>query len=85
MSDTWDDDCDVDEEDWDNDDGTTPTVSCENCGRDMYEDAVACPECGHFAVGSPPRLGPKPTWYLALGAAGILAVIVVLTGLMAWL
>lgn len=85
MDDEWNDDSDVDAEDWGEDDGPTPTVSCKNCGHDMYEDVVACPICGHYAVERRPGISGQPIWYLLLAGLGIVAVIVALAGLTDWL
>jgi len=62
----------------DEDDDAQDTVPCPNCGADVYEDAPACPVCGHYftAEGSP--WSGKPGWWILLGLLGVAAAIVVL-------
>ena len=43
----------MDDYDFDNDyddDPETDTVTCQECGRDVYEDAPSCPYCGAYIV-----------------------------------
>jgi len=71
------------EEDWTTgDDEETAVASCPNCHADVYEDADSCPSCGEFLTGATGSLDAKPKWFVALGLLGILAVVLVLSGLM---
>ncbi|MEM6328842.1 MAG: hypothetical protein AAF790_01200 [Planctomycetota bacterium] len=55
------------------------TVPCPACGADVYEDALRCAVCGDYIThGASPWAGRSPLW-VALGLAGILAVIAALT------
>ncbi|HUG93037.1 MAG TPA: hypothetical protein VML55_19510 [Planctomycetaceae bacterium] len=73
--DEWDDD------DWPDDDESAEVVPCPSCGGDVYEDAEQCPHCGQYVTHDRPPLEGKPVWFLLLGLAGIIAVIVLLAGL----
>lgn len=64
------------------DDDDTPTVACSNCGADVYEEADSCPACGEFLIGDSAPLQSKPMWYVALGLVGIVAVVLVLSGVL---
>ena len=37
-------------EDVDDADDYADTISCQNCGRDVYDDAPQCPYCGEYIV-----------------------------------
>ena len=87
----WDDEEDTgtDEEfGWDSesDDESTPEVPCPNCGRSIYSESERCPYCGEPVehAGSPIWLG-KPAWYVLLGVLGVIAVLVAMSGVAAWL
>lgn len=82
---TSDEDWDPDE-DWEDDDAPVDVVRCPSCGAEIYEDAEQCPECGDYVIhgNSAPWQG-KPGWYAALAVLGILAVLLVLSGLANWL
>lgn len=71
-----------DDEDWSNEDGSTDVVECPSCGADVYEDAQQCPSCGDYIVFSTTSWSGKPLWYVLLGLAGILAVLLAWSGLM---
>lgn len=87
YDDDWDndeeDDFDDDDygEDFDEDDPAAWYV-CPNCGADVYEEANVCPACDEYIT---PKLVTRsdlrPMWYIFLGMAGILAVLLVLSGL----
>ena len=67
----------------DDEDDETPTASCPECGAEVYEDALRCPVCGDYIT---PTSGDhlwtgRPLWWIVLGILGIVATIVVLTGL----
>jgi DNA-directed RNA polymerase subunit RPC12/RpoP len=63
------------------DDEGTETVSCPECGAEVYEDAVRCPICGHYVTHDTSVWSGRPGWWVLLGLIGILAVIVMLAGL----
>lgn len=77
---SWDDSPDHDYDDheypgaesWDED--TTDTVPCPACGAEVYEDAVQCPVCGEYVTSDTRIWSGKPTWWIALGVLGIIAV-----------
>lgn len=51
-------------------------IACPNCGMDVYDEAALCPYCSEVLVGgSTNYLSDKPTWYVYLAVAGIIAVI----------
>ena len=66
------------EEDWDD---STDVIACSNCGSEVYADAEQCPLCGEYLIRSSRVWDGKPVWWVALGLAGILAVIMVLSGM----
>ena len=69
------------EEDWsDDDDGDTLVIPCSACGADVYEDAEWCPICGEYIVHRTDAWQQKPTWWVVLGLAGIIATVIVLSG-----
>lgn len=76
-----DDDWDDDEEDFDEDDPSAWYV-CPLCGEEVYDGANVCPACDEYIT---PKLVTRsdlrPMWYIFLGMAGILAVLLVLSGL----
>jgi len=82
--DDWDDDDDDDDEFEDDfeDDDPAAWYECPLCGADVYEEADVCPACGDYIT---PKLvsrsDARPKWYMFLGLAGILAVVLVLSGL----
>lgn len=76
---SWDDECD---EDWtDSDDESTPLVNCPNCRGEVYYEADSCPHCGEFLIGDSNPLVGRPKWFVVLGLLGIVAVLLVLSGL----
>jgi len=64
----------------DDEDDDTPTVSCSECGAEVYEDALRCPLCGAYITPTPSGhlWTGRPLWWILLGVLGIVAVIVVL-------
>ncbi len=56
-------------------DEATETVACPNCRADVYEDAEQCPVCGEYITHSTSVWADRPWWWIALGLAGIIAVI----------
>ena len=65
-----------DGEDWPvEDDESSDVLPCPECGAEVYEDAQWCPACGQFIVHrTSPWIG-RPWWWVALGLAGIAAVV----------
>ena len=51
------------------------TVPCPACGTDVYEEAEQCPACGEYIVHDTRVWSGKPIWWILLGLAGIIAVI----------
>jgi hypothetical protein len=72
--DTWNDDA-VDAWDNESDDDASETVDCPHCGAEVYEDALRCPSCGEFISHSTSLFAGRPWWWIALGIAGVVAVI----------
>lgn len=70
----WDDD-DADDEAWNDDDDASETVACPACGAEVYEDALRCPRCGEYVTHSTSHFAGRPWWWIALGIAGVIAVI----------
>jgi uncharacterized paraquat-inducible protein A len=67
-----------DDVDWD-DDETSETTACSECGEAFYEDSPRCPHCGAYVtVDTNPWSGRSLFWIL-LGLAGIAAVIFALS------
>lgn len=61
------------------DESESDTVACTACGAEIFEDAVRCPDCGHYL--SAPRHTAwegRPVWFVVLAVLGIAAVIYVL-------
>jgi len=54
------------------------TAPCPNCGAEIYDDAVQCPVCGEYLTNDTSPWSGRPLWWVLLGLAGIVAVIVVL-------
>ena len=71
-----------DEPDWPEDDAAAETLPCPACGAEIYEEAQQCSVCGEYVLHDRSTLGGKPGWYLLLGVLGVIAVVVVLSGLM---
>ncbi|QDT34316.1 hypothetical protein [Thalassoglobus polymorphus] len=53
----------------------TFSVTCPNCGADVYEDCEMCPICHEYIIRSTNPLVGKPDWYIWTALLGILAVI----------
>jgi hypothetical protein len=85
MTDDWDDEYDDDLEDFDDDDPSA-WYECPLCGEEVYDDANLCPSCDQYMVPQlVTRSDSRPMWYLFLVTAGILAVIVTVSGLISLL
>jgi hypothetical protein len=72
------------EDDWEapepdnRDDDDVETLPCPACGRQIYEEAEACPYCGEYVTHSTSVFAGKPVWFVALAVLGIVAVIAML-------
>jgi hypothetical protein len=66
------------------DDDATDTVACPHCGAEIYEDAVRCPICENYVTHGSHVLSGRPLWWILLGLAGVVAVLLVLTGFPSW-
>lgn len=75
IVDDWDDDPEDPDPDFDEDSYESEVVPCPNCGADVHEDSPRCPACGDFITHSTNPWRGKPTWWIALGLAGIGAVL----------
>ncbi len=82
----WEDD-DSSVDDWDEgawdydvggDDSESDVVPCPACGADIYEDAEQCPVCREYITHDTSTWSTRPTWWILLGIAGIIAVIIAL-------
>jgi hypothetical protein len=62
------------------DDEATETITCRQCGADIYEDAVQCPECGWYVTGDTSAWSDRPTWWIVLGLLGALAFALAMLG-----
>jgi len=72
-------DDDSDDAGWD--DELSETVSCAQCGAEIYEDAFQCPVCGAYVTGDSGAChvwSGRPGWWIVLGVVGILALIAML-------
>jgi hypothetical protein len=69
----WSIDDQLDEDTDDADEQQVPTVPCPACGREIYEEADACPYCGEYVAFDAPPAAGKPWWFW-LGLALCLAV-----------
>jgi len=62
----------------DGDDGPSETVSCSQCGAEVYEDAVQCPACGAYLTPDTAVWSGKPSPWILLALLGVLATIAAL-------
>ncbi len=53
----------------------TETVTCSNCGAEVYEEAVACPVCGEYVGVNTHPFSDRPRWWITLGVLGVIATI----------
>lgn len=72
------DDSDWDDDEFceDDDDDSVELIACPHCSAEIYEDAVRCPVCGEYIIKSTSPMAGRPLWFVLLGLAGIIAVIV---------
>lgn len=66
------------------DDEATLTTACPECGADVYEDTPRCPACGNYVTHGTNVWSGRPNWWILLGLLGVVATILVLTGLATW-
>jgi uncharacterized paraquat-inducible protein A len=51
------------------------TIVCPACGAEIYEDTPCCPVCGEYITTSTSAWSGRPTWWIVLGVAGIIALL----------
>jgi len=69
------DDDDYYDDDHLDDDDSAELLPCPDCGESIYEEAERCPYCGSYVVHSTGPWQGKTWWWIAIGAAGVVAVI----------
>jgi hypothetical protein len=65
-------------DDDDLDQSSDDLLRCPECDEEVYEDAEQCPYCGQYIVHSTHPFHGRSGWWIALGALGIIAVILAL-------
>ncbi len=60
------------------DEDSSDTIVCPECGADVYEDAEQCPVCGEYLIMDTRPWSGKPIWWIALGILGIIATVAAL-------
>lgn len=75
QDDSWDEFPEDGYADYDFDDDGEPTFPCPECGEEIFEESEQCPHCGHYIIRSTSPWEDKPTWWVALGAVGVLATV----------
>ena len=83
---SWDDDDDSLEGDFD--DSSESTYPCPGCGRQIYEEADACPYCGEYVADDDVyRSQPQPWWIKLVVWLLIFSLLagVLLAGILGWL
>jgi hypothetical protein len=73
------DDREFPDEEFDDDEDETVTRECPRCGVDVYEDAEQCPLCGAWISWDNRPWTGRSWWWVALGLAGVVALIWALT------
>jgi hypothetical protein len=66
----------------DSDDDLTETVSCPECGAEIYEDASQCPVCGSYVTSNSNVWSGRSLWWILLGLLGLIVTTLALAGLM---
>jgi hypothetical protein len=66
---------DEDDEDLDESD----TRDCPECGASVYQDVEQCPSCGCWITAETSPWSGRTGWWIALGIAGVIAVILALS------
>ena len=64
------------------DDEDSETISCQNCGQSIYEDAIECPYCGEYVTPATSPWTGRPIWWLMLGGLGVIMTILMLSCVM---
>lgn len=72
----WDESEDPDDDKAGDEDDTRP---CPECGELVYDDADQCPHCGSYITADTSAWADRPLWFIVLGLAGIIAVIIALS------
>ena len=62
-------------------DDAAETAACPNCGAEIYEEAVECPVCGSYVTFGTNVWSGRPAWWIVLAVMGVVAAILMLTGL----
>jgi uncharacterized paraquat-inducible protein A len=75
--DEWEDDSDSDTYGEDDDE---PTVPCPACRREMLEDSIRCPHCGHYVSTEDQPPESKPLWVIATAVVCLLMALVWIFG-----
>ena len=60
------------------DDAHSEVLPCPECGSPIYEDTPSCPHCGCYVTFSSNFWSNRKTWWIWLGVAGIVAVVLAL-------
>ncbi len=60
------------------DDDLSDTLPCNQCGAEVYEDAVRCPTCGVYITHDANPRSRRPRWWIILALLGILGLILAL-------
>ena len=61
----------------------TETIDCPACHQPVYDDAEQCPYCGDYITVSTSPWAGRPWWWIAIGLLGLIAVIAILSGILA--
>lgn len=52
--------------------GLSGTVKCQQCRKEIFDDAEVCPYCGTFQLREA-RRGRRPLWFIVLAIITLLA------------
>lgn len=76
-------DPDYDEEDY-GDESDLDQFPCPECGAPVFEDLDVCPKCGYFILDDDRQSTPfqPASWSQVLGFLGIVATMIILSGLL---
>ena len=61
-----------------NDDDDDDTVSCPNCGRELYEGIPKCPQCGFWIIDDSPAAQRARGWAWPIIVATLIAIMLVM-------
>ena len=53
-------------------------VSCSHCGSEVYEESVACPDCGTYLTSQTSPWAGRSLLWVVLGVAGVIATVLAL-------